>query len=71
MTFQDKKKQENMDFVITGAWVQKFTQLSTPTRPNTTDPQASANTPVLSVDQIGIVVIKTMVINLVSDPKAP
>jgi hypothetical protein len=54
MGFQDKnKKRENMDFAITRAWMRKFTQLSTPTRPKTTDPQASANAPVLSVDPSG------------------
>ncbi|KAF9779614.1 T-complex protein 11-domain-containing protein [Thelephora terrestris] len=73
MTFQDKKKRENMDLAITRAWVRKaFTQLSTATRPNAIDPQASATIfrSLRRSIQINIVVIKAL-INLVFNPKLP
>jgi hypothetical protein len=73
MAFQDKKKRENMDLAITKAWIRKaFTQLSTATRPNTINPQASANIfrSLRRSVQINITVIKA-IINLVFDPKLP
>jgi hypothetical protein len=73
MTFQDKKKRVDMDLAITRAWIRKaFTQLSTTTRLNTIDPQASANIfrSLRRSIQINITVIKA-IINLVFNPKLP
>lgn len=73
MTFQDRKKRENMDLAITRSWIRKaFTQLSTATRPNAIDPQASATIfrSLRRSIQINIVVIKA-IINLVFNPKLP
>ena len=62
-----------MDLAITRAWIRKaFTQLSTTTRLNTIDPQASANIfrSLRRSIQINITVIKA-IINLVFDPRLP
>jgi len=71
--FQDKKKREHMDLAITKSWIRKaFTQLSTTTRPNTINPQASASIfrSLRRSVQINITVIKA-IINLIFNPKLP
>ena len=72
-TFQDKKKRDNTDLAITKSWIRRaFTQLSTATRPNTVNPQASARIfrSLRRSVQINITVIKA-IINLIFNPKLP
>lgn len=62
-----------MDLAITRSWLRKaFTQLSTVTRPNAANPQASSNIfrSLRRSVQINITVIKA-IINLVFNPKLP
>ena len=62
-----------MDLAITRSWIRRaFTQLSTATRPNTINPQASANvfSSLRRSVQINITVIKA-IINLIFNPKPP
>ena len=62
-----------MDLAITRSWIRKaFTQLSTATRPNTINPQASASIfrSLRRSVQINVTVIKA-IINLIFSPKLP
>jgi len=62
-----------MDLTITRSWIRRaFTQLSTATRPNTINPQASASIfrSLRRSVQINITIIKA-IINLIFNPKLP